>query len=190
MADNEESKDSTLHHEISDAFQEHYTSLLQVANRVLENRAAAEDVLGTVFLRLAKAPPKEFVNNPPGYLHHAVLNEALAVRRSGNRRVELDRAFKDQQTPPPAITSRGRDDMLRRLMDAKSQLELGDVALLTLRYEMDLSCKEIAERLGRTRMGIVMSLARARARIRKLMDESAAETRTLTELKPNAGETQ
>jgi RNA polymerase sigma factor (sigma-70 family) len=188
MTENEESKGNTLHQEISDAFQQHYPSLLHVANRVLENREAAEDVLGTVFLRLAKAPPKEFIKNPPGYLHQAVLNEARAVRRCGNRRDVLDRAFNDQQTRAPAIASRGRDDMLRRLMEAKSQLDLGDVALLTLRYEMDLSCKEIAERLGRSRTGIAMSLARARARIRKLMDESA-QSRQLTELKPNAGET-
>jgi RNA polymerase sigma factor (sigma-70 family) len=190
MTENEESKDNTLQQEISDAFQQHYPSLLRVANRVLDNREMAEDVLGTVFLRLAKAPPKEFVKNPPGYLHNAVINEARAIRRCGNRRDMLDRDFMKEQTRPPSIASRGRDDMLRRLMVAKSQLDLGDVALLTLRYEMDLSCQEIAERLGRTRPGIVMSITRARRQIRKLMEEKAAEPPTLKELKPTAGETQ
>jgi RNA polymerase sigma factor (sigma-70 family) len=185
--------DQTLEQQLDALFRKHGPMLVTAANGVLRNRDDAEDAVSNVFLKLSETvpPTTDFMKNPPGYLHQAVVNEAINMRRNRGFRQVTEHEVGNLKMPSSAIPSRALQDMLRRVIEAKSELDLGQVALLTLRYEMDLSCKEIAERLGRTRMGIGMSLARARRQMKKLILENAAETpRELKELKPNAGETQ
>lgn len=191
MAD-ESNIDRVLEQQLDELFRKHGPALVITANRFLRNRHDAEDAVGNVFLKLSEtAPPStEFIKNPPAYLHQAVANEARNMIRNRGFHQVTEREIGNLKPRSPGIPSRASQEMSRLLMEAKAELDLGLVALLTLHYEMDLSSKEIAERLGRTRAGIVMSITRARRQMRKLMEEKMAERPKLKELKPNAGETQ
>jgi len=59
----------------------HADRLLLYATTVLSDRAAAEDVLQNVFVRLIASPPSD-VDSEAGYLFRAVRNEALNAIRS------------------------------------------------------------------------------------------------------------
>lgn len=59
----------------------HADRLLLYATTVLSDRAAAEDVLQNVFVRLMASPPESF-DSESGYLFRAVRNEALNALRS------------------------------------------------------------------------------------------------------------
>lgn len=59
----------------------HADRLLLYASTVLSDRAAAEDVLQNVFVRLIASPPEDF-DSEAGYLFRAVRNEALNALRS------------------------------------------------------------------------------------------------------------
>lgn len=190
MAD-ESNIDRLLEQHLDELFRKHAPALVITANRFLRNRSDAEDAVGNVFLKLSETvpPSTEFIKNPPGYLHQAVRNEALNMIRNRGFHQETEREIGNLK-PPSSVSSWPNQQMSRLLLEAKAELDLGLVALLTLRYEMDLSCQEIAERLGRSRTGVAMSLARARHEMKKLMEKKMAEPPKLKELKPNAGETQ
>jgi RNA polymerase sigma-70 factor (ECF subfamily) len=59
----------------------HADRLLLYATTVLSDRAAAEDVLQNVFVRLMASPPED-LDSESGYLFRAVRNEALNSIRS------------------------------------------------------------------------------------------------------------
>jgi DNA-directed RNA polymerase specialized sigma24 family protein len=59
----------------------HADRLLLYATTVLSDRAAAEDVLQNVFVRLMASPPED-IDSEAGYLFRAVRNEALNSIRS------------------------------------------------------------------------------------------------------------
>ena len=61
----------------------HADRLLLYATTVLSDRAAAEDVLQNVFVRLIASPPSD-VDSEAGYLFRAVRNEALNALASAD----------------------------------------------------------------------------------------------------------
>lgn len=62
-------------------WRKHADRLLLYATTVLSDRAAAEDVLQNVFVRLLAVAPEDF-DSESGYLYRAVRNEALNAIRS------------------------------------------------------------------------------------------------------------
>jgi RNA polymerase sigma-70 factor (ECF subfamily) len=74
--------------EVLRLYEEHGRPLLGYACALLRNRATAEDVLHTVFLKLLDGTVA--ICDPPPYLYRAVRNAALNVRRNETRHVALD----------------------------------------------------------------------------------------------------
>ena len=57
---------------------DHHAQVFRAAYRITGNSSDAEDVLQTVFLRLARAERGETLSETPGsYLHRAAVNAAL-----------------------------------------------------------------------------------------------------------------
>ena len=79
--------------DLESIFREHHAMVFRAAYRVTGNAGDAEDVLQTVFLRMAKRDQSaEPIENITSFLHRAAVNAALDLIRSRQnvRSVPLD----------------------------------------------------------------------------------------------------
>ena len=74
---------------IEQVFLDHYDLVYRTAYRVTGNATDAEDVLQTLFVRLARKVPVEVHSGWPAYLRRAALNISLDVVRKRARGVPL-----------------------------------------------------------------------------------------------------
>ena len=137
----------------------------RAAYRVAGNAADAEDVLQTVFLRLARNEAQtEQVRNPEGYLRRAAVNCALDLLRS-RQRIELvdpDSAPPVEDDPERQAQAAELRDWLRRSVSALSPLAAEAFAL---RFFEGRDNGEIAAMLGTSEASIAVTLHRARERL-------------------------
>jgi RNA polymerase sigma factor (sigma-70 family) len=161
---------SCMNPELERLFHEHSPMLYRTAYGMVGNRADAEDVLQTLFVRLLqRGLSQDLLRNPAGYLYRAAVNGSINVIRARKRFVPaepdvLDVALDDQP-------SRGAEDLHRRLMEAIAGLNPKDTHVLVLRYVHDRSDAQIAQLLGVSRGTIAMRLFRSRLRLRKFIGE-------------------
>jgi len=93
------------------------------------------------------------------------MNEARNIVRSCRLRREVEADVSELD-----IAADGNKDKLReRLTAALSELDPQLVTMLTLRFDEGYSCKQIAEELGRTNLGVRLNLHRVLRKLRKLM---------------------
>lgn len=153
--------------ELESVYREHQGRVFRAAYRVTGSAADAEDVLQTVFLRLAQGGPDR-VDNPASYLYRAAVNSAL----------DLLRARKDRPSVPleaagdlPDAGRRGPHeerevaevkDWLRR---ALATLPPKAAEMFALRYLEDMDNRDIARLLGCSRLAVAVTLHRTRQRL-------------------------
>ena len=128
----------------------------RIACRVLGDPGAAEEVRQEVFLRLWRSPDAvRHGDRFAGWLRRATVNAALTAARARRRRHRAPRPRRrllaDRAEPPPDPTAdrAERVDEADRLREALATLAPSDRALLALRFEEDLTFREIAEATGR-----------------------------------------
>jgi RNA polymerase sigma-70 factor, ECF subfamily len=147
--------------------------LLRIAYRITGQLAEAEDARQRVFLKLLEAPgavrrPEQFA----AWIRRAVVNTALSALRHSRRREGLNHRLRerastvDQSHPDDALIA---DEQARRLACALRQLEPEARALLSLRFDEDLTFAEIAAVLGRPASTIKSRLGRTVSRLRGLL---------------------
>lgn len=152
-------------------FREHHSLVFRTAYRITGSAGDAEDVLQTIFLRLARRDDLDLAPNPGGYLHRAAVNAALdLVRgRSPEREVALeDVALAGSASPDALHESREVHDFIRR---AVARLNPKAAELFILRYFEGYTNDEIARELGMSKMVVGVLLHRARSRVRKDLGE-------------------
>jgi RNA polymerase sigma factor (sigma-70 family) len=161
---------SCVNPELERLFHEHSAMLYRTAYGMLGNRADAEDVLQTLFVRLLQRDlPQDLLRNPAGYLYRGAVNGSINVIRARKRFVPAEPdVFEVALDDQP---SRGAEDLHRRLMEAIAGLNLKDTHVLVLRYVHDRSDAQIAQLLGVSRGTIAMRLFRLRFRLRKFIGE-------------------
>lgn len=152
-------------------FRNHHKSIFRIAYRITGSRSDAEDVLQTIFLRLAPNR-RELSPNPEAYLHRAAINASLDLIRSRMRRnsVSLDVVDFEQNAEFSAINPAAalEDVELRELIrQAVAKLEGRAAVAFALRYFEDYDNKRIANILGTSQMVVAVTLHRARTRLRK-----------------------
>ena len=130
------------------------------AYRIAGNAADAEDVLHTVFLRLLRHGER-VIAQPESYLRRAAVNAALDLVKS-RRFVPADL---DQMEAPPENS--GQSDLRDALRNALARLPGRTAEAFALRYFEDLRNPEIAELLGLTRVGVAVTLHRARRMLKE-----------------------
>jgi RNA polymerase sigma-70 factor (ECF subfamily) len=146
--------------------------MLRTAYRVTGSLADAEDVLQTVFLRLAgRSGAAELVGPGIGaYLRRAATNAALDTVRGRKRRRAV---ALDDDGPEPADSGadperrhQGREarDLLRR---ALSNVTPKAAEIFTLRYFEGLGNQEIARSLSMSQTAVAVTLHRTRSRLRR-----------------------
>lgn len=151
-------------------FQAHHGDVYRAAWRVTGNADDADDVVQTVFLRLARRAPRgDGLDNPGGYLRRAAVNAALDLVRARRRHhdVALDDAPAEAaSTAPPA---EGDAALRERLRAAVAALHPRGAEIFALRYLEGYTNRQIATLLDSTESSIGVTLHRARERVRELL---------------------
>jgi RNA polymerase sigma-70 factor (ECF subfamily) len=158
--------------EFEELFREHYQLVYRTAYTVTGNRQDAEDVLQTVFVRLLhRDVPPDLKTSPRKYLYKAAVNGALDVIRR-RKRQRLTSAVESLDVPATDTVEAQDEAIRRRLVDAVAQLSPPVIEILVLRYEHNYSDADIAKMLGKSRGVIAVTLYRARARLKRLINKS------------------
>ncbi len=122
--------------------------------------ADAEDVLADAVARCLRTRGWSEVANQRAYLYRAVLNEAHSLgRRRARRRVY---PIEELTTAEPLVAPEVRA--------AVDRLSVRQRAVVLLTYWADLDPATVADRLGISEGSVRRHLARARARLREVLD--------------------
>jgi len=157
--------------ELERLFREHNALIFRTAYRVTGSAEDAEDVLQTVFLRLAKRDQIDLAPSPGSYLHRAAVNASLDLVRGRNTAKSV--ALDDLESEPAENSSlnpeaRHADSELRKLIQhAVGRLGSSAAEMFVLRFFEGYGNSEIAEMLGTSQMVVGVTLHRSRARLRK-----------------------
>jgi RNA polymerase sigma-70 factor (ECF subfamily) len=163
-------------------FIEHQSRIWKAAYRITGSAQDAEDVLQTVFLRLARreetALPQE---NLASYLYRAGVNASLDLLR-GRRRAQtvgLDDAAEPavEDGADSALRVLAGDDIRARLRRALGRLNPRHAEIFTLRYIEDWANQDIARALGMSRITVNVVLHRVRHRLRKDLRQMKGSSR-------------
>jgi RNA polymerase sigma-70 factor (ECF subfamily) len=163
--------------ELERLFQDHNEQVFRAAYRITGSPADAEDVLQTVFLRLASSKQqRDFAPSPGSYLHRAAVNASLDLLRSRTRSKSI--SMDDDVAPREFESSvlnpaEEHEDKETRALIRQAVARLGEraAAVFTLRYFEGYDNKEIAEMLGTSQMVVAVTLHRARTRLRREIGE-------------------
>ena len=125
----------------------------------------AADVVSGAVVRVLSSPAWASVTNRRAYLYRAVYNEALSwTRRSSLRRAVERKAARTVETwDLPAFQP--------EIRAAVERLSVQQRAVVLLTYWADLDPKAIADRLGISDGAVRRHLARARHKLRKVLDD-------------------
>jgi RNA polymerase sigma-70 factor, ECF subfamily len=157
--------------ELERTFRAHHGLVFRTAYRITGNAADAEDVLQTVFLRLARRGAdadaiRDTVENQESYLRRAAINAALDVMRwrKANPADELP-DLSDE------LAGRDADDLVPELRQvlgrALAQLKPRWAEIFTLRFLEGFSNPEIAQMLGISQVLVAVIVHRTRQQLRK-----------------------
>jgi RNA polymerase sigma-70 factor (ECF subfamily) len=155
-------------------FQRHHDRVFRAAYRVTGSAADAEDVLQTVFLRLARGSEPINPENPDGYFARAAINASLDLLRARKRSkaVAID-DIENRSAPIELVTSRTpesnqADRELRNLI-REAVSKLGETAgqMFALRYFEGYDNGEIGRMMDTSALVVGVTLHRARTRLRK-----------------------
>ena len=153
-------------------YREHAADVVRAAYRVTGSLSDAEDVLQTVFLRLAgRMDAVELGAGAGAYLRRSAINAALDVvrgrrrPRAGDLDAEAGPEPADEAADPERRHS-GREAgaQVRR---ALARLNPKAAQVFALRYFEDLGNKEIARLLAMSQTAVAVTLHRTRSRLRE-----------------------
>lgn len=157
--------------DLAEIFRQHHRLVFQAAYRVTGSPADAEDVVQTVFLRLARREQGHgLAPNAASYLHRAAVNAGLDLVRARRRahKVALDDVAPELRDTAPGAergaAARELRDWLRR---AVGRLHPRAAEIFALRYFEGVSNQQIARLLGTSQAVVAVVLHRTRNRLRK-----------------------
>src|SRR5581483_3049621 len=150
--------------ELEEMFREHHAMVFRTAYRITGNAADAEDVLQTVFLRIARRnEADDVIERPENYLRRSAVHAALDLVRS--RRTP---AAVDLERFPAGGGSRPDESDLRDLLrQALSDLPARSAEIFTLRFFEGLTNPEIAGALHISSISVAVTLHRTREILQK-----------------------
>ena len=159
--------------ELESLFHEYHGQIFRTAYRITGSVTDAEDVLQTIFLRLASNKERRDLSpSPASYLRRAAVNAALDLMRNRTRSklisfdsIEATHEFKVSGLSP----EQEHDDRELRVLIRQAMAKLGERAatIFALRYFEGYDNNQIAELLGTSQMVIAVTLHRTRLRLRR-----------------------
>jgi RNA polymerase sigma factor (sigma-70 family) len=124
----------------------------------------APDVVSDAVIRAMTSKNWPSVENPRAYLYRSVLNEARMHHRSTmRRRAREQRSYRDEPSFIPEVRP--------EVLEAVGRLSPRQRATVFLTYWEGLTPAEVAARLAVTEGSVKRHLARARHRLRGLLDD-------------------
>lgn len=157
--------------ELEEVFRAHQACVLKAAYRVTGSMADAEDVLQSVFLRLAHGTvDASRISNLQSYLRKSAVNAALDLTRSRGHRehVALERVDEPESNPGASpertLCSLEIKDWLRGEL---ATLNPRAAEMFVLRYLEGLDNPEIARAMNTSQAVVAVTLHRTRARLKK-----------------------
>jgi len=161
-------------------YREHHQRVLRAAYRVTGSAQDAEDVLQTVFLRLARREGGSPLSDSPGnYLHRAAVNAALDVVRS--RQAARATSFEDAEPVLATLPEKGPDriqdagEIRDQVKQALAKMSPKAAEIFILRYFEGYGNHEIARMLGTSRSTVNVILHRTRQRLKEEIAEYVGE---------------
>ena len=155
--------------DLEQVFMDHYDLVYTTAYRVTGNGNDAEDVLQTLFLRLARresSPDQK--GDWPRYLRRAAVNVSLDLVRKRNRSVSITEVepWIKESRPDPYRQHKSRElgEGLRR---ALAELNPRSSEVFVLRHIEGYTNGDIASMLGTSTGSIAVTLFRARRNLRR-----------------------
>jgi RNA polymerase sigma-70 factor (ECF subfamily) len=156
---------------LENLFREHYDRVYRAAYRMTGSPTDAEDVLQTVFLRLARQGSEVTLEpHPASYLHRAAVNASLDLIRQRGRAaaVSLEDADLVSHHADPAQLHQSRE-LQRAMREAVAQLNDNQAEMFALKYFEGYDNQQIAALLDTSPMVVGVLLHRARARVKKAL---------------------
>jgi RNA polymerase sigma-70 factor, ECF subfamily len=156
-------------------FERHHDRVFRTAHRVTGSAADAEDVLQTVFLRVARGQESAAAaENPQAYFARAAINASLDLLRSRKRSKAIAIDDVENRASVAAFVSKhdpakGQEDRELRELLSEALSKLGPTAgqMFALRYFEGFGNGEIANIMNTSALVVGVTLHRARARLRK-----------------------
>lgn len=147
----------------ADIYRSHAGELTRFAS-VLVGPDDAQDVVSSAFARCIASAGWDGVEDRRAYLYRAVSNEARSLQRAAARRRRRERSIPVERavefgTPRPEVRA------------AIQQLSVRQRAVVFLTYWHDMTDAAAASCLGISPGSVRRHLARARARLREVLDE-------------------
>ncbi|MEP7273227.1 MAG: sigma-70 family RNA polymerase sigma factor [Acidobacteriota bacterium] len=157
--------------QLENLFREHSDRIFRAAYRITGTVVDAEDVVQTIFLRLARRQDGANLEpNPASYLHRAAVNASLDLirQRSRSDSVPLEEMSELSTGSHLSPEAQQRSRELRRII----QNAIGDLGektaeMFILRYFEGYDNHEIADMLGTSQVLVGVLLHRARTKMKK-----------------------
>ena len=151
-------------------------TLFSIANRLLQNREAAEDVVQEVFLQIwEKAPLYDPSRGKPStWAVTLTRNKAIDRLRSSQRRARLQEDLHQETTTelsnePSSFAAAAIGESARLLSQAMRELGDDQREVIELAFLHSLSQSEIAERLGEPLGTVKARIRRGLLKLRELI---------------------
>jgi RNA polymerase sigma-70 factor, ECF subfamily len=162
--------------ELARVFEDHHRRVYRAAFRITGSTSDAEDVLQSVFLKLARQEPRPAaIDNLPSYLYRAAINSALDLCRSRwqTERLTLDESRKATAEAPASEAAEIRSWLTRAL----TTLSERQAEIFVLRHLEGYDNREIAQMLDTSAAVVAVSLFRARHQLRRQFRKLAGGSR-------------
>jgi len=158
-------------------FVRHHVELYRFAERFTGDADLAEDVVQDAFVRMAERPPRD-ESHLRAWLYRVTTTVALDALRGARRRQELTlrNVTRLPMADPPADPAEEleRAEVRAKVRAALQELEPRDRAILLMREE-GFSHREIAEAVGTTEKSVGTMIARALAKLARVLDLDGEE---------------
>ncbi len=155
---------------LAQIYLDHHDRVFRAAYRVVGNANDADDVVQTVFVRLAgRVGQTQAIDELQSYLYRAAINtglDLLRARRKGQT-VALDEVEHNLDDDSPASEA---DHRLRTaLRRALAELSPRWAEMFVLKHLEDRDNQEIAELCNTSQAVVAVTLFRARSRVKKAL---------------------
>jgi RNA polymerase sigma factor (sigma-70 family) len=164
---------------VREALAQHESNLIAYACSILGgDEERARDVVQDTLLKLHLADPDRIRENLKAWLYAVCRNRAFDVLRKEHRLTFTDDQdqldWLDESQPDPSEDA-SREEMLEQIWGVMEQLPANQREVIRLKFQHDLSYKEISDITSLSVTNVGFLLHTAIKRLRKLMNHSLAE---------------
>jgi RNA polymerase sigma-70 factor (ECF subfamily) len=162
---------------MTDLYEEHKYALLHYAMKIMKNQGMAEDAVHNAFISVIEKKEKYLNLSCRDFRRSAVIivrNKCIDILRKqkpfANISMEELEIFLESDEIPveEQVIFESEYELIRKHMNTIDEISK---QVLVMKYLLNMSYKEIGEELGMTPKHVDTRIMRAKAKVRKLMEE-------------------